>query len=56
MHKDSAKFASTGGWGFEGFVGDSQSERAVGPNAATACFGCHAVQKQSGYVLSSYRP
>jgi cytochrome c553 len=55
MQKDSAKFAATGGWGFEGFVGDSKIERAVGANAATACFGCHTAQKQNGYVFSAFR-
>jgi hypothetical protein len=29
MLKDSRRFASTGGWGFEGFAGDSKTERAV---------------------------
>ncbi len=42
MHKDGRKYKDTGGWGFEGFKGDSKTERAVGKNAATACFQCHA--------------
>jgi hypothetical protein len=56
MYKDAKKFAATGGWGFEGFVGDSKTERAAGANAATACFGCHTAQKQNEYVFSNYRP
>jgi hypothetical protein len=56
MHRDAKKFAATGGWGFEGFVGDSKTERAVGANAATACFACHQARKPSEYVFSSYRP
>lgn len=55
MHKDGEKFAATGGWGFEGFAGDSKTERSVGANAATACFGCHTAQKQKDFVFSSYR-
>jgi len=55
MHKDSSKYASTGGWGFEGFAADSKTERAVGANAATACFGCHTAQRSSDYVFSHYR-
>ncbi len=55
MHKNSTKFAATGGWGFEGFAGDSKTQRVVGANAATACFGCHTARKQSGYVFSAYR-
>jgi hypothetical protein len=30
MHKDSRKYKDTGGWGYEGFKGDSMTERAVG--------------------------
>jgi hypothetical protein len=56
MHRDAKKFAATGGWGFEGFVGDSRTERAVGANAATACFACHQARKANDYVFSSYRP
>ena len=56
MHRDARKYATTGGWGFEGFAGDSKTERAVGNQAATACFSCHAPQKASDYVFSRYRP
>lgn len=56
MHRDAKKYAATGGWGFEGFKGDSKTERAVGANAATACYGCHAPQKDKQYVFSSWRP
>jgi len=54
MEKDSKKFADTGGWGFEGFKGDTR-ERAV-TNAKTACFACHQSQQASDYVFSEYRP
>lgn len=56
MHRDARKFSATGGWGFEGFKGDSKSERAVGANAVSACFTCHVPQKDSGYVFSKLRP
>lgn len=55
MRKDARRYASTGGWGFEGFAGDSRSERLVGDKAATACFACHVSQQARGYVFSSYR-
>ncbi|MDH4260590.1 MAG: cytochrome P460 family protein [Gammaproteobacteria bacterium] len=55
MHKDAKKFASTGGWGFEGFAGDSKTERAVGANAATACYACHTSQQDHDYVFSRMR-
>jgi hypothetical protein len=55
MLKDARKYAATGGWGFEGFAGDSHTERAVGDKAATACFTCHIAQKQHDFVFSNYR-
>lgn len=55
MHKDSKKYSDTGGWGFEGFKADSKTERAVGANAATACYQCHTAQKDSDFVFSKFR-
>lgn len=53
MQKDSRKFSTTGGWGFEGFKGDSR-ERVV-TDAKTSCFNCHEPQKNRDYVFSQYR-
>ena len=55
MHKDSRKYKDTGGWGFEGFKADSKTERAVGKNAASACYQCHTAQKDKDFVFSAYR-
>jgi hypothetical protein len=55
MHRDRERFAATGGWGFEGFVGDSKTERAVGEKAAEACFGCHQARAQQDFVFSALR-
>lgn len=55
MHKDSKKFSETGGWGFEGFPGNRKAERAVGKNAASACYQCHTAQKDKDYVFSALR-
>ncbi|MDX2144789.1 MAG: cytochrome P460 family protein [Rhodospirillaceae bacterium] len=56
MHKNSKAYAATGGWGFEGFKGDSKSERLVTQaNAAGACFGCHAGQDKTDFVFSKAR-
>ena len=55
MERDSKRFAATGGWGFEGFAGDSQTQRVVGSDAATACFACHQAKRDSGYVFSAWR-
>lgn len=56
MHKNSKRYAATGGWGFEGFKGDSKSDRAVGANAEKACFQCHQSQSKHDYVYSDARP
>ncbi|MCQ4348523.1 cytochrome P460 family protein [Pseudomonas stutzeri] len=55
MHKDARKYAATGGWGFEGFAGGDPAQRAVGANAASACYGCHAPEKEHDYVFSRLR-
>jgi hypothetical protein len=53
MHRDRRRYASTGGWGFEGFVGGKPTERAVGANGKTACFDCHTAQANRDYVFST---
>jgi hypothetical protein len=53
MIKDSVKFATTGGWGYEEFKGSSKTERLLTPTAKTQCFNCHA--KQDDYVFSEFK-
>lgn len=55
MHKDAGRFAATGGWGFEGFGGGDPTNRVVGKDAASACFGCHVPQKDQDYTFSRLR-
>lgn len=55
MVRDRARYADTGGWGFERFLGDSQTDRAVRDQAATMCFSCHAKQKARDFVFSRIR-
>lgn len=55
MERDSAAFAETGGWGFEGFAGGSSEKRVVGDNAAAACFACHEAQAGDDFVFSAFR-
>ena len=55
MEKDRARFKTTGGWGFEGFKGDSRSDRMV-KDANADCFACHQKQKDNDFVFSGYRP
>lgn len=54
MHKDSNKYSSTGGWGFEGFAGDSKTERLVN-DGGQSCFACHSPEKKSDFVFSQIR-
>jgi hypothetical protein len=53
MQKDSKKFADTGGWGFEGFKGDTKERAVADPKGA--CFSCHEAQKKTDYVFGKYR-
>lgn len=54
MIKDSGKYASTGGWGFERFKGDSRVDRMV-KDVNTECFACHASRKDNDLVFSTFR-
>ncbi len=55
MVKDSALYPETSGWGFEEFNGDSKTERNVKALSVSACFSCHAMRREQGFVFSSYR-
>ena len=55
MVKDSQRYASTGGWGFQRFVKDSKTELAEAPTPQQ-CFACHdQTESQDGLVLGKYR-
>lgn len=54
MIKDGKRYAGTGGWGFEQFRGDSQTDRLVTPEIAATCFACHSKQKERDLVFSSF--
>lgn len=55
MHKDSTRFAHTGGWGFEEFLGNTRN-RVVRDRAPTDCYQCHTQRKDQEYVFSGLRP
>jgi hypothetical protein len=56
MTRDSVSFASTGGWGYAEFKGDSRTERTVGQhNALKECHECHTKQAARGFVFGTYR-
>jgi len=55
MLKDSKRYAETGGWGYEGFRGDSQTDRRLNPESRMVCYNCHAQRKDYDFVFSEFR-
>ncbi len=54
MVKDSQRFPKTDGWGYEGWAGDSRTERLVN-DGGTSCHGCHTQKKDRDFVFSQWR-
>jgi hypothetical protein len=55
MLKDSKKYASTGGWGFQVFLASDPKKPFV-TDPAKQCFACHEPRKDHDYVYSTYIP
>lgn len=55
MVKHSAKYAATGGWGYEEFTGDGR-EPMLDDARRTECAKCHAGQRARDHVFSVFRP
>lgn len=55
MVKDSNRYDSTGGWGFEEFQGSSLSNRNIKSLAKQMCYNCHAKGEPADLVFSSFR-
>jgi len=55
MVKDSRRYTETSGWGFEVFIGASQTERALNAQSRLACYNCHAKRKDQDFVYSTFR-
>ncbi len=51
MVKDSKKYASTGGWGFQAWAGGDPSKPIV-KDATKQCFDCHTSRKANDYIFS----
>lgn len=51
MIRDSNLFKSTGGWRFERFWGNDQTQDGV-HDSGTSCFQCHSNAKTHGFVFS----
>jgi hypothetical protein len=55
MIKDSSLYKRTGGWRFERFMANDQSQDAI-RDSGTSCFECHSNAKAHGFVFSQLRP
>jgi Cytochrome P460 len=51
MIKDSSANKGTGGWRFERFMGNDQSQDAI-QDAGASCYQCHSNAKSHGFVFS----
>ena len=54
MLKNAGVYRDTGGWGFEGFAGDSRDQRLV-TDGGHGCFACHQSQADSDFVFTRWR-
>lgn len=54
MIKDSTAYKNTGGWRFERFMGDQQTENAI-HDSGSSCFQCHSKADKHGFVFSQLR-
>jgi hypothetical protein len=55
MVKDSAKYASTGGWGFQVWAGGDPKKPLI-DDATVPCYTCHTQQKDKDFVFSTWIP
>jgi Cytochrome P460 len=53
MVKDSKKYTSTGGWGFQAWPAGDASKPIV-TDAAKQCFSCHTLRKDNDFVYSTF--
>ena len=53
MVKDSKKYASTGGWGFQAWAG-GDSTKPIATDPVKQCFTCHVPQKAQDFTFSKY--
>ena len=55
MLKDTRRFPSTSGWGFERFVGDGPTNPTLTDEKRALCFNCHEKSKAQDFVFSKFR-
>ena len=55
MVKDAQRYSSSGGWGFERFLGDDDKNRPLTDETRAQCFSCHEQVKAHDFVFSQFR-
>lgn len=55
MVRDSRKYASTGGWGFEEFMEGDKTKAALTEEAQNTCFACHKKGAGADLVFTVYK-
>jgi len=55
MMKDSQRYAETGGWGFEIFVGNNHTDGVLSAESRARCYDCHVKQKDHDFVFTAIR-
>jgi hypothetical protein len=53
MVKDSKKYATTGGWGFQAWAG-GDATKPIATDPVKQCFNCHVPQKAQDFTFSKY--
>jgi hypothetical protein len=56
MVRDSKRFPTTGGWGWQQFRGTNDKEGTVTDSRAATCFACHQNLSPKTLVIGIYRP
>lgn len=52
MHKDSVKYAATGGWGYARWLGADQKPYGKDASFVQECVGCHTPVKDNDWVFT----
>ncbi len=55
MVKDARRYSSSGGWGYERFLGDNDKSRPLTDKTRAECFRCHEQMKAHDFVFSQFR-
>jgi hypothetical protein len=54
MEKDASRFQTTGGWGFDVYIGEDRTQGASA-SVREKCFSCHSQRKDHDFVFSEFR-